>query len=223
MPGIKRTPDVGALSAAVSRPGIDPRIWITTAYVTDVAPYVGEDGATAGVLVDLTYTDTAEQETAFLGVPYAGEGFGMHCPLRVDDTVLVAVPKGDPQAGPIIVARYWNAGDKPPPEIVVSGEVTRDFVLVVEDGQNLKLKTSGAGTIQMQDASQSFVRGDAQRDALNAFIDALGVWATAVETALTTLAGAPTPPPPVPLNFVNAQTTLKNQLTAALSSRIKGE
>lgn len=136
----RRRIDIGAMAAAASRPGIDPRVWLTLATVKDVAVDSAE-----GAFADVQYqNELGTLETAYVAVPYAGDGYGFWCPLKVDDTVLVAVPMGDSGYGPMVVARCWNAADKPPADIRQGEEAVRDVVLRVEPGQRLKIRTSGA-------------------------------------------------------------------------------
>src|SRR5216683_3334457 len=100
--------DLSKLSAAAARPGIDTRIWLTLAVVKEL----GYDSA-EGIFADVQFQPSGEIETCFVGSAYSGGQFGMYCPLRVGDTVLVAVPSGDPNNGPIIISRQWDASDPP--------------------------------------------------------------------------------------------------------------
>lgn len=109
--------DIGRLGKAVQRPGIDPRIWLTLGTVKEV----GFDAA-HGIFADVVIQPDGNVETCYVATPYAGAlggkiGFGDWCPVEVDDTVLVAYPRGDSNEGPIIIARFWNSGDLPPTQI----------------------------------------------------------------------------------------------------------
>ena len=133
--------DVGRLSAAAQRPGIDPRVWITLGIVKEV----GFDAA-EGIFADVQLQPSGEIETCFLGAPYAGAEFGMFAPVQVDDTVLVAVPSGDPNHGPVIIARMWDAADKPASDFAGSGDdPTEDVVLRVRAGKKLRVRVKGSG------------------------------------------------------------------------------
>ena len=134
--------DVGRLSAAASRPGIDPRVWLTLA-VVDVIGFDPENG----IFADITYQPDGTKETALVGSAYAGDEFGFYCPVAVGDTVLVAVAGGDPGNGPVIVSRMWGGPDKPNAELQSSADpedATQDVVLRVRPGQKFKIRTSGA-------------------------------------------------------------------------------
>lgn len=135
----RRHIDAGRLSALASRPGIDSRVWLTLAAVKDVG--FDED---EGTFVDVQFMPGGELETCYLGSPYAGDSFGDHCPVNIEDTVLVAVPMGDPAYGPIIIARFNNASD-PPHEDFDS----QDRVIRAKPGQNVKVVASQGATIQI--------------------------------------------------------------------------
>jgi len=142
MPRARSSVDVGRLAAAASRPGIDPRVWLTLATVEEI----GFD-AENGVFVDVQYQPDGTKETCLLGVPYAGNEFGFYCPVEVGDTVLVAVAGGDPGNGPVIVSRMWGGADKPSADFQSSSDsetATSDVVLRVKPGQKFKLRTSGS-------------------------------------------------------------------------------
>lgn len=159
--------DFGKISAAVARPGIDPRTWLTYALVDEV----GFD-ENNGMFADVTYIPTREEQTCLVGAAYAGNGFGLWAPLEVDDVVLVALPNGDSNSGPVIIARLWNAADKPPSELG-SGEVpTENVVCRVQAGKRLRFITSGGGNAEIVAegdgkvllGSDSATRGAARQD-----------------------------------------------------------
>ena len=134
--------DTGRLAAAASRPGIDPRVWLTLAIVEDI----GFD-AEEGIFVDVQFQPDGTKETAYLGLPYAGAEFGLYCPVEIGDTVLVAVPGGDPGNGPIIISRWNNSGDKPSADFQSTADAetaSPDMVLRVKPGQKFKVRTSGS-------------------------------------------------------------------------------
>ena len=136
----RRAIDLGKLSAAVARPGIDPRTWVTLATVIEV----GFD-ADNSYYADVAYLPSGEEQTCLVGSAYTGNNFGIWTPLEPDDVVVVIVPNGDSNAGPIIVARLWNSADKPPTD-GGEGEIPTDDLLVrVKSGHKLRLRTSGTG------------------------------------------------------------------------------
>src|ERR1700690_3179162 len=95
--------DTGRLAAAVSRPGIDPRIWVANATVMEL----GYD-ANNGLYADVQLQPSGDVETCMLGTPYARPNAGLWFPVSVGDRVLVCFPMGDPNQGPVIFARLWS-------------------------------------------------------------------------------------------------------------------
>lgn len=162
----RRRPDPARLASLISRPGIDPRVHLTLAYVEAVR--VDPD---YGVLADIIMLPAEEPETAIVGTTYAGNGFGQYCPIKEDDIVLVAVPDGDFDAGPVIIARMWNEQDKPPAEIkgepnsedsgmydqakkvFLRAEPGTEFSVVVSEGATINLTVEGSGNLNITTAS----------------------------------------------------------------------
>jgi hypothetical protein len=138
--------DAARLSSLAQRPGIDPRINLTLGVVTQL----GFD-AVKGIYADVQFMPTGETETCLVAASYAGGGFGMWAPPREQDTVLVALPNGDPNMGPVIIARLWNSGDPPSADFKAAEQQdgsdvpTDDFVLRVAPKQKLVIRTSAAG------------------------------------------------------------------------------
>lgn len=160
--GARRNIDAGRLSALAARPGMDTRIWVSLAHVTAV----GFD-AKEGCFADLTLQPTGERECAYYGAPYAGGGFGDHCPLEVNDTVLVAIPGGDPGNGPIIVARFNNAGDPPHADFGAGAAPSSDRVLRVKPGQQLIIRTTDGDIVVEGEGSANLnLRAAGSGDAL---------------------------------------------------------
>lgn len=165
MGGVRTGLDVGSLAAALSRPGIDPRVWLTLAVVTDVA--YDED---FGVFADIRMQPNGDIETCLVGSEYAGDGYGTFIPPAVDDIVLVAVPEGDPGFGPVLVKRLFGGGERPPPEFqnpdggdptdaatapvtrVEDGKVVR---IVMKNNAGLKLEIDGGGAIEINATGNS--------------------------------------------------------------------
>lgn len=128
--------DVGRLSMAVSRPGIDPRTWVSMARVDrdgDSVRWVGS----YGWVVDVTfYGDGLDQE----GVPCrvlnngpTGDGFGEYVPPAPGVEVLVGVPDGSPENSVVLGTLRNSDGCLPPSEInglPISGDVETSTPLV---------------------------------------------------------------------------------------------
>lgn len=192
-----RQVDSARLAAAASRPGIDPTRWVAWAVVEDV----GFDPQ-HGHFADVRYLDDGTPDTAIVGTGYAGGGFGMSLPLKVGDTVLVAVPSGDPGWGPVVVCRRWDSGDPPPAATGAGQEPARHAVLVVEGGQDLQVGVSGAGKVRLGEVAASRQAAFADRvleelQKVKADYEALRAWVLAhVHTGVTTGAGSSGAPVP---------------------------
>lgn len=149
--GARRTGDPSRIASLASRPGIDTRVWLHYAVVEDV----GFD-ANEGVFADIRFLPDGRPDCAIVGACYAGNGFGMYAPLAVDDVVLVAVPAGDTDAGPVIIARLWNGTDKPPAEMAGTTaregtpDPTSDLYVRVQPGQSLKVRASSGGGVDIK-------------------------------------------------------------------------
>lgn len=140
---VTRGIDVARLSNAVSRPGIDPRIWVS--YGTLLSePYVETIEGRQDVVVDVLLVPSMQEETARVGTIYAGNGFGFYAPLHEDDEVLVLAPSGDPDEGLVIAQRLWSPADPPPTELASN---TEDVTLVVEPEKNLRITVKGGGNV----------------------------------------------------------------------------
>lgn len=214
--GIRRVrtrTDVGRLASATARPGNDPRVWLTLAIIKELG-FDSEEG----LFADVQYQPSGDFETALIAGPCAGSRFGSWRPLAVDDTVLVAVPMGDPGHGPIVIARLWNAGDKPPEDFGSGEEPSSDWIDILAPGKHYILKTSDGGQIKLLDASQSYVRGDDYADALGDFLSAMNIWIGLVKDGITAGGGTL-----VNVAFEQAISTLQNARNTYLSTKIKGE
>ena len=131
--------DAGRLAAAMQRPGIDPREWVTRARVMELG-YDAENG----LFADVQFLPGGEIETCLIGTGYAGNGFGAYAPLKIGDIVLVAIPQGDPGEGPVVFSRIWTAADKPPPELAQgdstgADEPTAAPTFRLENGNTLRI------------------------------------------------------------------------------------
>jgi len=135
---VSSTPDFGRIANAVSRPGIDPRIWASLAVVRAVTVDPAE-----GVFADVTLLPSQLESTARLGTEYAGSGFGAYFPLRVGDEVVVSLPSGDPAEGMVISKRVWSPSDPPPQDAI---NHPADVALTVQPGQSMRFLLSDGGT-----------------------------------------------------------------------------
>lgn len=190
---VSSTIDTVRLSHAMSRPGIDPRIWVSYAVLLS-EPYIETTDGQQDIVVDLQLMPTGEQETARVGAIYAGTGFGFYTPLHKDDEVLVCAPSGDPDEGLVVMQRLWSPADPPPQAVYDHPE---DVTLVVQPGKNLRLKALGSGTTYITSESGKVVLGDENASKGVARLDDL----TAGGSLSISAAFAPTPAPVSTLVF----------------------
>jgi hypothetical protein len=159
--------DIQRISAAVERPGIDPRVWCSLAIVTDfhVDPEVGP-------LADIELIPDETPHTARLGTVYSGSGFGFYAPVAVDDEVLVVAPSGHPDNGLVIVARMHSASDPPPEQAEANPQ---DVLLHVKADNDLRLVVTGEGTVRIgsPDAAEPLVLGTQLKNLLSTVLGAL--------------------------------------------------
>lgn len=192
------TPDMGRLSAGVSRPGIDPRI--NSSYGYALADSVVDKDH--GEFVDVALLPSELEITCRVPQAYAGKQFGQgKGTIHQDDELLVVIPEGDPQHGGVIVCRFWN-GAFPPPDLVVNNP--DDVNEVVEKDKKWRAATSGDGTISLitekkvflgeEDAEENVIIGKTFRekqktmdDSLKQGFDQLSQALSSFSTDLTTL------------------------------------
>lgn len=141
--------DTGRLAEAVARPGIDPRCWVSLAVIEDIAIDPDE-----GIFADVYTMPGRERLTARVMSPYIREQAGIFFPLKVGDEVVIGWPSGDSMLGICVLGRVFSPACKPSLEfakdpaavnvnIPETLDTTNDVVLVVEEGQSVRIKVSG--------------------------------------------------------------------------------
>lgn len=148
--------DMVRLANAVSRPGIDPRIWVSYAVLLG-EPVIDTSAGNQGVFVDVKLLPSGVQDTARVGAIYAGNGFGLYAPLHEGDEVLVCAPSGDPDEGLVITQRLWSTSDPQPQAVADHPE---DVTLVVEPDRDLRLTVQGGGNVYLTAAGGKIVLGE---------------------------------------------------------------
>ena len=195
--GQRRNIDPGRLASLVSRPGIDPRVHLTLGVVDRVIV-----DPEHGVFADITYLLHEDNDTATIGTAYAGDRFGQHVPLQVDDTVLLAIPEGDTDAGPVIISRMWSAADKPFTEqqgtaltgeeaglyeqaekVILRCKPSTPYEIYVSEGANITIKVEGSGNANVVVDSGKVFLSDvsgtepaAKGQTLKSYLDSLKTW-----------------------------------------------
>lgn len=138
------------MGAAVARPGMDTRVWVSLATALDESFY---DPA-FGVFVDVVLIPSGESVSARVPADYAGVGFGLYTKIHKDDELVIVIPSGDTSEGPAVVKRLWNGVDTPPAEIQNAPD---DVWLVVEKDKNFNLVTKGQGTVTLKSETKVVV------------------------------------------------------------------
>jgi hypothetical protein len=189
--------DLGRLIAGVRGPGLDTRVWLSLAYA-DAVSVVQEDGE----FVEVVLLPTGERLTARVGSEASGNGHGIHVPVYAKDELLVAVPRGNPAEGAVVVRRMWNARHKPSAQARANSG--KDEVWIARPGSTLRLETSGAGksffksadtsTVEApkvrlgaEDATEPLVLGNTYKSAEQQFLTQVGAVATAAGASTTAL------------------------------------
>lgn len=249
---VRASLDYGRLREAMAGPGADPRTWVSMGRVDDdedaitFDPNPAQDGTGGGWLIDVTLQGGAlDQEGSIpcrVSEAFSGDDRGRIEPFERGCEVLVLIPEGDPNASPVIVGQIHNAGDCQVPNQVNGTDIDEALALATHifvtphavdeqiDGTR-RVKTGDTHRLlgpllELADegASQSFVLGNTQKDALDTF-------AQSVLSAFTDL--VPPGPPATPVTAAQAAAAvititaavaqLSADLTGALSDKIKGE
>lgn len=195
--------DTERLSNAVSRPGIDPRIWVSYAVLTS-NPVVDTDPGDQDVIANVMLMPSGTIETARVGAIYAGNGFGLYTPLYKGDEVLVVAPSGDPDQGLVITQRLWSPSDLPPEGL---GDTLEDVTLVIQPDKNLRITAKGGGNVYLTvdtgkvylgapDGTEPAAKGQSLKSYLDNLANLLNL-----HVHTSTAPGTPTSPPTPPNSF----------------------
>lgn len=225
---MRTTPDTASMGRGVSYPGIDPRLWISLAVVTEL----GVDPAN-GVYADVQLIPSGDLQTCRVGIAYGGPGYGAWFPLAKDDLVVVLFPRGDPAEGPVITSRLWSGSDPPPRELATANgdDPPTQPVIVVGEGQTVRIVCRPGATVEVVGDSPASAADPVTLSAPNdsnwqRLADALAAWTPvptdgglALRTILTSFLGLPPPgtppapptPPLAPWPAPTAATRLKGE------------
>ena len=230
--------DMFRLSKLASRPGVDPRLWLTLATVTDVA-----FDAEHGMFADVQFMPDGDRETCLIGSDYAGNGFGEWLPLKTGDVVLVAVSHGDPGAGCVLIKRIFTGSALPPsdfknPNSASAMDARTDPVFRIEDGATLHiiaqaganislelagggkiaLAATGAGTVEITAEGTITVNSpDVRLGDGGAPVARVGDLVVGAINALTTIPGLPIAPLPPAVPTPSGGVMFVGQITSGAS------
>jgi hypothetical protein len=178
--------DEAALTKLVSRPGVDPRIWISFARVDDTTPETGDavqfDADDGQVYVNITLQPSTAPARARVGGMVAGPGEASYFPFVGGDELLVALPEGDVRAGAVIIARLNNRYDQFPtgsvggkdPSTNAFGMIRTKSALTIESGASILVRSATAGAFLQLDAAGSITLRDGAKGALQMSADVFG-------------------------------------------------
>lgn len=154
---VARNLDVQRLAAALRGPDNDTRCWVSLAIALDDSQVDEKHG----VFVDVRLMPTEEEYTARVGAIYAGDGFGIYARIRKDDELAVLLPSGNATEGIVAISRLWSQADKPPTTDPASIEANPDdLIIVVEPGNNMRVKLTGGGQYIMDVGGNQFIVKD---------------------------------------------------------------
>lgn len=124
--------DASTIGAALARPGMDTRQWISYGLVDAPVTVDGEvidpvqfDEDMGGPLVNVTLHSSGVPVRCRIAAFNSGNGEGEYVPFVEGDEVVVAIPGGDERADPIIIGRpMGNVRDQFPFESVAGQDPT---------------------------------------------------------------------------------------------------
>lgn len=209
-------PDQGKIAQLASGPGIDTRTWVAKARIDDDpdairwAGSADEEDGPLGWIVDVTFVDgplAGEGPVPCrLSTVFAGNGTLRSSPPGRGCLVSVLLTEGNPNTDPMIVGML-SANDCPVPETVNGTTIDEAYALgahilvtdkaVDEQVAGDRRVQTGSGSVHRllgesvelaaEDATQAFVRGNDNEQAINAALQAM--------LEFVTLVGGLTPDP----------------------------
>lgn len=242
---IRRTFDGSRWARLVQTPGVDPRTWVSLARVDDDDDAIrwgapdSEDGA-VGWIVDVTFVGGALEGEGPIACRVAsargGAGELESAPVKRGALVVVGLAEGDANVFPVILGFVSSVGCEVPSEVngtmidedyalatsirVLTGDVDEqvDGDVRRKAGGDHRVLADGDLLLATQDPTQAYVRGNDQKDALDDFFQSFETWIGLVQTGISAGGGS------LDNTAITAAVTLLRQkLSDALSTRIKGE
>lgn len=175
------------MSEAFTRPGIDPRTWVTMARVDlpgeneggEVVEFDEDDGQ---LYVNVTLKPSDVPCRARLGMQTAGAGEAVYFPFVGGEEVLVAIPDGDLRSSAVIVSRFNNTFDPFPFKSVGGADPKQNAVamlrtrtaLTIESGASVQVRSATLGALLVLGSDGSVTLRDADANVLQLSPDAFG-------------------------------------------------
>lgn len=218
--------DAGKVGAAVSRPGIDPRVW----FAEGVVATIGDEGEVNDADPDavISAPEGREADVVLLPelehyvtcrIPSGGPQSTEDWPIGPGDHVALAFPGGDGASGAILLAVLNSAADRLPVEggrpmfqhdrrLIWARDVPIDLRAGSGPGR-LVLTQSGQVLAGGPDATEQAVQGTSYRAEEKLVLDLINVLADAVNLAIAAATG---PSPPQKAAVLAAQGLLKTAI-----------
>jgi hypothetical protein len=222
---VRKVPDFGRIAEGISRPGIDPRVWLALARVDDDPDAVVWDEA-LGWIVDVTFVggplDGDGPCPCRVASGGEGAGVGYARPPRAGGLVVVQIINGDANDDAVILGQLWEQRTAAPSSVNGDSIVERDpqsgevaaaetHIAVFpeedvdEEWRNVRV-TGERMVLGAPDADQPFIRGDDYADAEADFVDAVETYSGQIEGAFQAL--VPPGPPVTPVTGAQASAAL---------------
>lgn len=235
--------DMGRMREALVGP-IDSRAWCAMARVDDDPDAIRLDDE-LGWLVDVTIQGGpyhGEEPTCRVSQALAANASGTSTPVSRDCEVVLLMIQGEFRVPPVILGQVHNADGCVAPSSVNGQEITEEFALATQfvvspyaveeqyagdrrvSAPNQTIETPATGKLSLAQfgATQPFVKGTDQKEALDRWRTALDLLLAAYATALDTLTGTGAASGAFSTYDLAADVAFQ-QLQAALSTRIAGE
>lgn len=153
--------DQTTASEAFSRPGIDPRLWVSYGTIDEDTEdvksirFLADDGTPlpSGPLATVTLQPSGVTVVCRIASFIAGIGEGSWYPFQEKDEVLVVCPEGSTGAGPVIIGRLNQEIDKFP-GIVAGQDATKNTFgfwrmrtpFIIESAASILLRSAKTGS-----------------------------------------------------------------------------
>lgn len=174
--------DAAAFADMISRPGADPRGWISYG-VVESNPSASEKSVIFdddegnpldhGALVSVKLQPSGGKVTCRVGGSCAGKGEGEWHPLGPGDEVLVAIPNGSERAGCVIIARLNQKYDVFPRTVAGMDATKNNFAFkrtlvaqVFESGTAISLRVASHGAQLALDPTGNVFLNDGSKSLL---------------------------------------------------------
>jgi hypothetical protein len=174
------------LADGLSRPGIDPRQWVSFGVVD--TPTAGSDeqavvfDASLGPLVNCTLQPSGISVPCRVAGSVAGNFEAEYYPFQAGDEVIVLVPGGDERAGCTIVGRLNNELDQWPGAVAGQDATQNTFgfrrmrcPFITEFASSYMLRSAGTGSFLTMTQDGQVVIADSSKNTMSLTSDFVGM------------------------------------------------